>query len=714
MAATSPPTWSSIAQHLETAALIPQQRDELLIRALQRILAIIPAMGSALIRPSPNSKPPWKLLYTGARSTQVCRWLSTRLNEQPDIVLSTLQHDLPHLADMPQPILLRLQPSHLSLPGLWIIWPALTPSSSLSSPSPTGASLNEDIQHARYVLEAILEVESKEDLYFLNSTPLVDRHLIEALSQGDTHALPALLGFTRMLGRADFVYWGQVRNDHVEVGWQVGAYNPGFGFEIPLGSGIGGRVATRGSFVEVPDYRNSPYRYPGVRDIVDREQVRSGVAIPVLDTTSQPAAVLYLTRRTVAPISLAERLLVQRFSRSLEPLIRESHISSTYLPAIQQPLARKAEWCDIVLHANHVEEVETWLAQVVSGPAIIVDEQDRPYVLSHTEHLERLHASLESDKDKALVLTLTAPGIRAPGRLYLWPTVPLPPEDWPDFFTDIIIACNATIHRMEQAHYQLTRQWEQWLHTVLEQKSLEHIDREGYRLGLPVEQGQVWVIAWATDVVQVLKSPRMRMIVENVILDTVRSPLMLLDDIGVILLREQPQQSSRSSHPPCIPSTVRDELLKYFGPHPIWIVHGAFYHSFQELKTTLTQAIKMARQARREKHEPYVLDTYYFGLDSLLENPRLASDLDTFALQQLTPLVEYDARTHSNLTETFVLLQTLGSISAVAERLGVHINTVRYRMHRAEHILGKDHASPKENAALLLAAFIWTRSRALE
>ncbi|HEV2580437.1 MAG TPA: hypothetical protein VGT44_06255 [Ktedonobacteraceae bacterium] len=38
-----------------------------------------------------------------------------------------------------------------------------------------------------------------------------------------------------------------------------------------------------------------------------------------------------------------------------------------------------------------------------------------------------------------------------------------------------------------------------------------------------------------------------------------------------------------------------------------------------------------------------MLDLSAFGLDSLLENPRLAEDLDAFARRLLTPLLGYDA-----------------------------------------------------------------------
>ncbi|TMD51682.1 MAG: PucR family transcriptional regulator, partial [Chloroflexi bacterium] len=73
----------------------------------------------------------------------------------------------------------------------------------------------------------------------------------------------------------------------------------------------------------------------------------------------------------------------------------------------------------------------------------------------------------------------------------------------------------------------------------------------------------------------------------------------------------------------------------------------------------------------------------------------------------LTPLIEYDEAHDSYLTETFVLAKTLGSTQAVADQLDVHVNTIRYRLHRAEDILGIDQASPKEHTAMALAAFTW-------
>jgi sugar diacid utilization regulator len=254
---------------------------------------------------------------------------------------------------------------------------------------------------------------------------------------------------------------------------------------------------------------------------------------------------------------------------------------------------------------------------------------------------------------------------------------------------------------MEQVQDQVDRQREQWLRALLKGKSSQYAEQDGYRLGLPVEHGQLWILAWPPETMQATKPARKRMIAESVVLDNLKSPLIFFDDdMAAVLLEGQAAQP---------PSKVRDALLKHCGAHPLWIVHGGRYHSLNDLKMVLTHTISLAQKARREEYGEYLLDIYTFGLDSLLENPRLAEDLEAFATKLLTPLIEYDAASGSHLTETFVLAQTLGSAQAVADQLALHVNTIRYRLHRAEDILGTDQTAPKEHVAMALAAFTWQR-----
>ena len=431
------------------------------------------------------------------------------------------------------------------------------------------------------------------------------------------------------------------------------------------------------------------------------------MAVPVcsttaLDTRGPVAAVLYATRRIDMPFSRGEQLLVQRLARRLEPMPQEARARPFSRPDVQALPAQKATWHNLVLHATRIEAVEAWASQLIQGMVIVTDSDGKPYVLAHSDQLEHLNAARLSQPDQVQTLSLAAPGVPLPGQVYLCPSLPLPPPQWPDFFEDLVVACNVVIARLEQAQDYLARQREQWVRTLLQGKALQGVEQDGYRLGLPVEQGQLWVLAWPPGTMQAIKAVRQRLTAERVVLDILKSPLTFCeDDLAIVLLAGQAAAQA--------PSQVRNALLKHCSPHPLWLIHGGLYRSISELQTRLLHTLALARKARREASGEYVRDVHACGLDSLLEHPRLAEELEIFARKLLTPLLEYDAATGSQLTDTFVLAQTLGSAQAVAEHLEVHVNTIRYRLHRSEDLLGVTPASPKEQTALALAAFTWQR-----
>ncbi len=294
--------WNSVTRYLRTAALLPQRRDEFISQALEHLLASIPAFSTALIWPSGNRKVPWKVYYAGTRRNAMHRWLSVRLDPALEVTIGVLQHDLiSSLADMPPPLLIRLYTSPSSPCGLWIVWAVS------SSPSPLSDMIVECLERVRQTLEAVLEVEDKEEQYFSTGSLLNDRDLIEALAHGEAHALSAYLSLTRVVAKADFTFWARAYQDVVEITSHLGAKHSGFGFALARGQGVGGRVAAYGTPI-VGDYRNSPYRDPSVCDIVDEEQIRSGMALPVRyntapDNSAHVAAVLYATRRTITHFS---------------------------------------------------------------------------------------------------------------------------------------------------------------------------------------------------------------------------------------------------------------------------------------------------------------------------------------------------------------------------------------------------------------------------
>lgn len=699
-------TWASITHDLKHAALLPQQRSTLLTRALQQTVTSISAFGAALIWPCREKKVPWKVYYAGGRRDAMHPWLSARLDPSLDVTMELLQHTPANtLADMPLPLLLPLRVQAASPAALLIIW------INQSSHTPLIGPLLEHIEQVRQMLEAVLEVEGREEHYFSQSSPLYDQALIAELAHGSKHALSAFLSLTRVVANADFAFWAQAYQDVVEITGHLGARHNGFGFTLLHGQGVGGRVAAYGTMV-IGDYRNSPYRDSSVSELVDNELIRSGIALPVRystmhDTHAHVAAVLYATRRAVSRFSLAECLMMQRLAGMLEPLPFISRPSAFFVPGIQHLMDHKTEWYAMMLHSNRIEDVETWLSQFIKGVAIVTDSEDTPYVSAHSEQLEHIQATAGKDQINGVhILSLAAPGVHAPGRVYLCPSMALPPPQWPDFFADLVVVCNLVISRMERTQDQLHHQREQWLHMLLQGKPPKYIENDGYRLGLPVEHGQVWILAWPCETMHARKAVRKRMTAENVALEMLKSPLLFLeDDMAVVLPNKQA---------PTSPAQLRNALLTYCGVQPLWIVQGGQYDSLPDLRLALTRAISLAQKARREKYSEHLLDISMFGLDSLLENPGLEKDLHAFADRLLAPLIEYDHANGTHLTETLVLTRTLGSAQAVAEQLAVHVNTIRYRLHRAEEILGRDQTSPKEQTATTLAAFIWSSLHHLE
>ncbi|MFI6731541.1 PucR family transcriptional regulator [Nonomuraea sp. NPDC050451] len=76
----------------------------------------------------------------------------------------------------------------------------------------------------------------------------------------------------------------------------------------------------------------------------------------------------------------------------------------------------------------------------------------------------------------------------------------------------------------------------------------------------------------------------------------------------------------------------------------------------------------------------------------------------SFTARLLSPLLDYDRRHQSELVRTLgVFLDCAGSWNACAERLHVHVNTVRYRIRRIEELTGRNLATMADRVDFFLA-----------
>jgi DNA-binding PucR family transcriptional regulator len=75
-----------------------------------------------------------------------------------------------------------------------------------------------------------------------------------------------------------------------------------------------------------------------------------------------------------------------------------------------------------------------------------------------------------------------------------------------------------------------------------------------------------------------------------------------------------------------------------------------------------------------------------------------------FAARVLEPVLDYDARTGAGLQETLeAFLECSGSWSRAAQRLHLHVNTVRYRIGRVEELTGRNLAELADRVDVYLA-----------
>ncbi len=354
----------------------------------------------------------------------------------------------------------------------------------------------------------------------------------------------------------------------------------------------------------------------------------------------------------------------------------------------------------MLLDPPEVQEAETWLEKLARGPAMLVDHARRPYVPAKAERLEDL---LDSRREPTVVPLEhpRVPGGR--GHLYLWPSVELPPAGWPDLLDDAATICALILDRAEQAYDRLNHARSRWLRDVSEGRTGPSARREGNRLGLPVDRGVVWAIAWRpkdAEGANGAEEMRRRMLAEDAALDRLGSPLISDDDgVGVLLLKEEAHER---------PAAVRDDLLRFFGPQPLWLVHGVAYDSLDALRDALARTVAAVERARDEDSDRHVQEVWGQGLDGLLENPKVFRELDEFARGTLEPLLAHDGKNGSQLTRTFCLALVEGH-EATARSLFVHTNTVRYRVKRAAQVLGANLDVPKERVALSLAALVLLR-----
>lgn len=672
--------WKSIFHKLEQAAITPQRRNEFLYSALKQFVIKTRVSGTAFVWSDEAHDPPWNYLYVGTYEAEMRRWLSRRISVSSQEIISHLEDRPPSFLDL-EPHVYPILASD-SVSGILVVW--------VQQVQQHTFAMNNEYKTLLAYLEALLKMEHN---HFYKSNNPLDPEFVEAIQHKDQSGLSALLSLTRFIGEADLVYWGDIYQKHIDITFHLGAIHPEFGFQLPVGKGLGGKAALTKNVLHVNDYRNSEYRYPDVSKAVDQEGIRSGIAIPIKGKNTETNGVLYATRRNIKPFSLAQRLSLLRLIRSIEPVSGRLSSSRFYIGNSDTKFIRqkKSELRKLLQNSKQISDIESWLGSLIKGSVMAVDSQGIPY------SQRNINKDLQNNVQK---FPLDASNGLENGFLYLWPSVELPLKGWPDLIEDVISSCQVILERQDRIFSLSRYQRSQWMNHLMNGSSYSNQYYDGIRLGLPVDRGQIWMIAWQLNEKNVQQRIYNRL--EESALKLTKCPLIFLKDKAVLLIDEQRETDT--------PENLRDELLKSL-PVPTWVVHGAVYHSFPELKNALELSFNILDRVRKSNHEAYVVNVNGYGLDSLLNKQNISRELETFANKTLEPIIKYDAKNNTQFTKTLALALTLESPDEVAKRLFVHTNTVHYRVSRAKDLLLIDLNSPGNKIALQLAAYIWLRQQ---
>ena len=148
-----------------------------------------------------------------------------------------------------------------------------------------------------------------------------------------------------------------------------------------------------------------------------------------------------------------------------------------------------------------------------------------------------------------------------------------------------------------------------------------------------------------------------------------------------------PQDAIRRSSDWTRRKTPVDERLKNCLIHIGW---GNAFKELPEYKKSLEQAelsLKVALTSGKKRCFGYEALGFY----KVLFNVSNRSELEAFRSEILQPLHNYDQRHNSELLATLVaFLEDSENVIAVAERLHIHRNTLRYRLQKVEEITSRN------------------------
>ena len=194
-------------------------------------------------------------------------------------------------------------------------------------------------------------------------------------------------------------------------------------------------------------------------------------------------------------------------------------------------------------------------------------------------------------------------------------------------------------------------------------------------------------------------------IIHDILIRNNRKPLIMMrSDSASILLKSQPNDMTALNE---IASQAGEDVAAKLEGMTIAVGVGNAYPKISDLRKSLKEAEQALKIAKLPGSGKNIYFYNELGVYSLLLNSKEQQVLENYYRDVLGKLLEYDRINASELTATLeAFLNENCNITATADRMFVHRNTLKYRMNKIQEIAGYDLRKLKDMVKLEMGFMI--------
>ncbi|MBP1763494.1 MAG: transcriptional regulator, PucR family [Firmicutes bacterium] len=201
---------------------------------------------------------------------------------------------------------------------------------------------------------------------------------------------------------------------------------------------------------------------------------------------------------------------------------------------------------------------------------------------------------------------------------------------------------------------------------------------------------------------------RFQQIVQGIVEKNGQKALFMTRSDRIILLLPSNNTAKEKQRLESMAADLSESVKLYLNGRKISIGCGNPYEGLQQLKTSLEQA-ELALKVAQASTIKRFFDYENLGFFKVLFNVQDRRQLELFRTEVLGKLYEYDDVHHTDLVPTLkTFLEENADNVAVADKLHIHRNTLKYRLKKCTEITEKDFSNSQDRTLLYFAAMVDT------